>query len=94
MIAVYLLSNKSNTVLYVGVTSNLTRRIWQHKTKAYPRSFSARYHVTKLVYYEEFSSISDAIVREKQLKAGSRRKKVALIRELNPHWNDLSANIV
>ena len=76
---VYILTNKNNTTLYVGVTSNLIKRIHQHKEKYYKKSFSARYNLNKLVYYEVFQMIGDAIAREKQLKAGSRAKKIALI---------------
>lgn len=87
---VYILTNKNNTTLYVGVTSNLERRIQQHKTKYYPKSFSARYNCNKLVYYEAFQHIGDAIAREKQLKAGNRARKVALIERMNPNWTDLA----
>lgn len=85
----YITTNKNNTTLYVGVTSNLADRILQHKNKKYPNSFSARYNLDKLVYYEIFQSIVDAIAREKQLKAGNRAKKIALIENINPDWNDL-----
>ncbi|WP_026810724.1 GIY-YIG nuclease family protein [Arenibacter latericius] len=87
---VYILANKNNTTLYVGVTSNLVRRIQQHKTKYYKKSFSARYNVDKLVYYEVFQRIGEAIGREKQLKAGNRARKVALIEQENPEWRDLT----
>lgn len=87
---VYILANKNNTTLYVGVTSNLGRRIQQHKDKHYKNSFSARYNVDKLVYYEAFQDIGVAIGREKQLKAGNRARKVALIEKENPGWEDLS----
>lgn len=86
---VYILTNKNNTVLYTGVTSNLYNRIQEHTHKKYPNSFSAKYNVTKLVYYEGYSSIEEAIAREKQLKAGSRIKKCNLINAFNPTWNDL-----
>ena len=86
---VYLLTNKNNTVLYVGVTSNLVERIEQHRTKKYPKSFTARYGLYKLVYWKAFSSIGEAIAREKQLKAGSRLKKIELINGSNPAWMDL-----
>lgn len=86
---VYILTNPRNTVLYTGVTGNLEGRIRQHKSKAI-EGFTKRYNVTKLVYYEEFSYALDAIRREKQIKAGSRKKKIALIEELNPEWGDLS----
>lgn len=73
----------------MGVTSNLLQRITQHKNKHYPDSFSARYNVDQLVYYEIFGSIVEAIAREKQLKAGNRAKKIALIEAFNPRWEDL-----
>ncbi|NER13571.1 GIY-YIG nuclease family protein [Leptobacterium flavescens] len=86
---IYIITNKNNTVLYTGVTSNLTKRIYQHKVKAY-KSFSSRYNCNKLVYFEEHSNMRAAIAREKQIKAGSRRKKEQLINSINPEWNDLS----
>ena len=85
----YILTNKHNTTLYVGVTSDLRSRSKKHRDKIYPKSFSARYNISKLVYYEVFHSIRDAIAREKQLKAGPRKQKVALINTYNPHWKDL-----
>ena len=86
---VYIITNKIHTVLYVGVTSNLPQRISQHINKFYPASFTARYNCNKLVWHESFASISEAIAREKQLKAGSRAKKMDLIAGLNPDWKDL-----
>jgi len=86
---IYLLTNKNNTVLYTGVTSDLKSRIWQHKTKHYPKSFSAKYNLEKLVYYEVFRDINQAIFREKQIKSGSRARKVKLIESMNPEWLDL-----
>lgn len=88
--AVYILTNKNHTVLYTGVTSDLITRLYQHRTGAYKMSFSSRYAVNKLVYYEIFHSIEDAIAREKQIKGGSRKKKEDLIISINLHWNDLS----
>jgi putative endonuclease len=85
---IYILTNKNNKVLYVGVKNNLTRRIWEHKSKLV-EGFTKKYNVDKLVYFESFDSPSDAIKREKQLKAGSRKKKVELINKLNPEWKDL-----
>src|SRR6218665_1906827 len=87
--AIYIMTNKNNTTLYVGVTSRLKARVYDHKTVRYPGSFTARYFLYKLVYYESFHSIKDAIAREKQLKAGSRAKKMELIHNLNPQWRDL-----
>ena len=86
---VYILTNKNHTTLYIGVTSNIVNRIKQHKTKFYPKSFTARYNLNKLVYDEAFQMIGDAIGREKVLKAGSRAKKEALIDSINPEWVDL-----
>ena len=87
--AVYIMTNKSNSVLYIGVTSDLQGRVCDHKQKTY-KGFTATYGCNKLVYYEEYQWIQDAIAREKQLKAGSRKKKVDLIIAENPLWNDLS----
>ena len=86
---VYIITNKNNTTLYVGVTSNLELRIKQHKSKFYSNSFSARYNIDKLVYHESFQMIGHAIAREKQLKAGNRKKKIELIESINPNWMDL-----
>ena len=86
---IYILSNKYNTTLYVGVTSNLPKRIKDHKEKRYENSFSSRYDLTKLVYWETFQEIGDAIAREKQIKGGSRKNKLNLINNLNAKWKDL-----
>ncbi len=91
---VYIITNKNNTTLYVGVTSYLAERILEHVEKRHQGSFSARYNLNKLVYYEQFQMIGDAIGREKQLKAGSRAKKVALINALNPEWRNLLEEFV
>jgi putative endonuclease len=88
---VYILTNVRHTVLYTGVTNNLARRLEEHR-----RGFSAftrRYNVHKLVYFEEFHDVRDAITREKQIKSGSRQKKLALIESLNPLWRDLSEEL-
>lgn len=90
---IYILTNKNNTVLYTGVTSNLTKRLYEHRSGYYPNSFTSKYNVTKLVYYEGFISIDEAIAREKQIKAGSRQKKQDLINAFNPQWNDLTAYV-
>jgi putative endonuclease len=82
------MTNKNNTVIYTGVTNNLLRRIYEHKHKL-TGSFTAKYKVTKLVYYETFNNPMEAIDREKQIKAGSRRKKEELIRSLNSEYKDL-----
>jgi putative endonuclease len=87
--SVYIITNKANTVFYVGVTSELEIRILKHKQKAYD-SFSAKFNCNKLVYFENFQWVQDAIAREKQLKAGSRKKKIELIVSTNPAWEDLS----
>jgi len=87
---IYIVTNRNNTVLYTGVTNNLYRRIAEHKEMLNSKSFSARYNCNKLVYYEFFHSIEEAIQREKQLKAGSRKKKIELINSINPLWEDLS----
>lgn len=89
----YIVTNKNQTTLYIGVTSNLPQRILEHKQKKFQNSFSARYNLNKLVYYEAFQEIGDAIGREKQLKAGSRQKKLDLINVLNPEWEDLYEKI-
>lgn len=86
---VYILTNHTNTTLYVGVTSELQGRTKQHKQKIYPNSFTAKYNLYKLVYFEQHQMIGDAIGREKQLKAGSRQKKIELIESMNPEWKDL-----
>ena len=90
---IYILTNKTQTVLYVGVTSNLPQRILDHKEKKYKNSFSGKYNVNQLVYWESFQEIGDAIMREKQLKGGSRQKKLDLINVLHPEWNDLYESI-
>ncbi|WP_417858943.1 GIY-YIG nuclease family protein [Xanthomarina gelatinilytica] len=91
---VYILTNKNNTTLYVGVTSEIVKRIKEHKEKKYPRSFTARYNLDKLVYYELLTSITEAIAREKQIKGGSRAKKVALIEGANPEWRELYGEVL
>ncbi|MBD3306107.1 GIY-YIG nuclease family protein [candidate division KSB3 bacterium] len=85
---VYILTNKRHTVLYTGFTSNLARRVFEHKSKLID-GFTKRYNVDKLVYYEVFDEVQYAIAREKQIKAGSRKKKIALIDAVNHEWNDL-----
>lgn len=86
---VYILTNRHHTVLYTGVTTNLEQRILQHRSGFYSCAFTKKYCVHKLVYVEIFDSIVHAIAREKQLKAGSRKKKVDLINRVNPEWKDL-----
>ena len=86
--AIYILASHIRGTLYVGVTSNLIQRIWQHKNNL-ALGFTQKYGVHTLVYFEMHATMVNAISREKQLKAGSRAKKVALIEELNPTWSDL-----
>lgn len=88
--AIYILTNKNNSVLYTGVTSNLKNRILEHKEKKYPNSFTSKYNINKLVYYKGFHNIEEAIAEEKRIKAGSRKKKIALVENTNPKWEDLS----
>jgi putative endonuclease len=90
---VYILFNKQNGTLYVGVTSDLAKRVYEHKNKFVP-GFTEKYGVDKLGYYEAFDSITDAIAREKQIKAGSRRSKLLLIERENPTWKDLYDTIL
>ncbi len=90
---VYIITNQYNTVLYTGVTSELRARIWEHKTKFYPKSITSKYNCDKVVWYESFSRIEEAIVREKQIKGGSRKDKESLIKSVNPTWKDLSESI-
>ena len=90
---IYILTNKNHTTLYVGVTSNLPERILQHRSKIFKNSFTAKYNLDQLVYWESFQEIGDAIAREKQLKAGSRQKKLDLINGFNLEWKDLFESI-
>lgn len=90
---VYIVTNKTNTVLYVGVTNNLVKRIYEHRSKL-ANGFTAKYNVTKLVYFEIHNDITEAIKREKQIKAGSRNKKIELITKVNSEWNDLYDSVV
>jgi putative endonuclease len=85
---IYLMMNDTNTVIYTGVTNNLLKRIYEHKEKLV-EGFTKKYNVTKLVYYEEFDDIKNAIEREKQIKGGSRKKKIDLIKSDNPEFKDL-----
>ena len=85
---VYLLASRRHGTLYLGVTNDLSRRVWEHKTKAIP-GFSARYGVDRLVWYETYDRIHDAIAREKDIKKWRRDWKIRLIEEMNPDWQDL-----
>ena len=85
---VYIMTNPTDTVLYTGVTNSIERRVWEHKEKEIT-GFTSKYNICKLVYYEAYPYVEDAIAREKQIKGGSRTKKIALIEEDNPEWKDL-----
>lgn len=89
----YMMTNISNHVLYVGVTGNLVKRVYEHREKLVP-NFTCKYNITKLVYYEPYGDIREAIKREKSLKNLVRRKKNDLINEFNPDWKDLYQSIV
>ena len=91
---VYLLSNTTNSTVYVGVTNNLLKRVYEHKNKLDPNSFTARYHIHKLVYYETTSDVYSAIEREKQIKSWSRSRKNQLVDSINPRWEDLYGNLL
>lgn len=82
------MTNKNGNVIYTGVTSDLQKRVYEHKNKMVD-GFTKKYNITKLVYYEVFEGIEEAILREKQIKAGSRRKKVEMIKGMNPEFRDL-----
>jgi putative endonuclease len=86
---VYILTNIHNNVFYTGVTSNLIARIQEHRDKVYPDSFTAKYNVCKLVYYQSFPTIEEAIAEEKRIKGGNRKQKINLINSMNPEWKDL-----
>ena len=92
MYYVYILSNRTNVTVYVGVTNNLQRRLWEHRNHVDPNSFTAKYHIDKLVYYETTTDVRAALEREKQIKSWSRKKKNLLIESKNPDWNDLCAS--
>jgi len=90
MYYVYILASKKNGTLYTGVTNDIERRVYEHKHKLTP-GFTSRYNVNRLMYYDEYNDIRDAIAREKQIKGWLRKKKIALIESMNPNWDDLSA---
>jgi putative endonuclease len=90
---VYMMTNRSRVVLYTGVTNSLERRLWFH-VNASPRSFTTRYKVDRLVYYERFDRARDAISREKEIKGWRREKKNDLVRTLNPKWEDLGEKLL
>ncbi len=87
---IYILSNKSKT-LYTGITNNLERRVFEHKSKKI-KGFTSKYNITLLVYYEITNDVKSAIAREKQIKGWVRKKKIDLIESMNPEWNDLSGD--
>jgi putative endonuclease len=91
---VYIMANPTNTATYIGVTSQLLIRMEQHKAKSDPDSHTAKYNLTKLVYYQGFHSIMEAIAEEKRLKNLSRKNKYLLISALNPEWKDLTDDVV
>lgn len=91
--AIYIMTNKRNGTLYTGVTSNLLKRVYQHKYPVTP-GFTKKYNCKLLVYFEIYDDIWNAITREKQLKAGSRKKKLQLIEGFNPYWNDLYESLL
>ncbi len=88
---VYILSNNSRSTIYIGITSDLEGRLWEHRNPDRP-SFTQRYHCVHLVFYEHFRAVRDALAREKQLKNWTRAKKNAVIAAMNPRWEDLSAD--
>ena len=89
----YIMANKTNTTIYIGVTGNLIKRVWEHKNKLI-KGFTTHYNVEKLVYYEETTDVNSAIAREKQLKGWTRKKKNQLIERMNPNWDDLYDGIL
>jgi len=90
---IYIITNSTNSVLYTGVTGNLVARIYHHKHKTVS-SFSSKYNLNKLVYYEVYEDVNQAIIREKQIKAGSRKNKLELVNKQNPDWKDLYSSLL
>ena len=90
---IYMMTNKNRTTLYIGVTADLKRRVWEHRTHYDKRSFTAKYNLEYCVYYEFFTDIAQAIQRETQLKKWRREKKEVLINNINPEWKDLWEDI-
>ena len=90
---VYILANETNVAIYVGVTNNLLRRVYEHRNNLDPKSHTAQYGIHKLVYYEQTSDVRSAIEREKQLKGGNRARKNKLVETMNPGWLDLWESI-
>ncbi len=91
--SIYIITNKPNGVLYIGVTKDLKRRIYQHKNKAHPNTFSARYNLDKLIYFENYETKEEAYARERQMKKWNREWKIKLIEEENQDWVDLSIKL-
>jgi putative endonuclease len=90
---VYIMTNKNRTVLYTGVTSNLLKRMREHREHQFPGSFTAKYNIELLVYYVHYATIEQAIEQEKIIKSGSKKKKIYLINKMNPEWEDLYYSI-
>ena len=93
MYYVYILANQTNAVIYIGLTGHLKRRLYEHKNEQFD-GFTRKYHVQKLVYFEEYTNVHDAIAREKQLKRWTRSKKNALVETQNPTWSDLENDLL
>lgn len=91
---VYILTNKTHSVLYTGVTADIVSRVWEHKNKVHPGSFTARYNCDTLVYYEMYFHIEEAIGAEKLLKGSNREKKIKLVNAMNPEWRDLYEELI
>lgn len=87
---IYIMTNTHHNVLYIGVTSNLPKRIIEHKNHTFKNSFTDKYNIEYLVYYEQHHTIQHAIARETEIKKWGKQKKIALVNSLNPNWNDLS----
>jgi putative endonuclease len=91
---IYITTNAEHSVYYTGVTSDIVTRIWQHKNKIHPKSFTAKYNCTKLVYYQSYTFIEEAIAAEKAIKGGSRQNKLDLIKDINPDFRDLYEDLI
>lgn len=89
---IYIIANKPNGVIYIGVTDDIEEKVKEHKLKVYPKSFTARYNCENLIYFEEFENGEEASIRELQFKKWKRNWKIKLIEEMNPIWSDLSVN--
>jgi len=85
----YIMTNKNNEILYTGMTADLVKRVYEHRTHAMQGSFTNKYNCTKLVWYKSFNRIEEAIAEEKRIKGGSRKQKLTLVNDLNPEWKDL-----